>query len=121
MSTAQRRSGPIAAAPAGDWLAQLQGHWIDAACAHLSRHPVVVRVTVIALRGSAPREAGATMLVDALGTVGSAAGGSNGKPRSPPGNFSAPAMLRRCASRTSFWDPTSGNAAEGVWSCGSSG
>jgi xanthine dehydrogenase accessory factor len=75
MSTAQRRSGPIAAAPAGDWLAQLQGHWIDAACAHLSRHPAVVRVTVIALRGSAPREAGATMLVDSLGTVGSIGGG----------------------------------------------
>jgi xanthine dehydrogenase accessory factor len=35
----------------------------------------VVRVTVIALRGSAPREAGATMLVDPLGTVGSIGGG----------------------------------------------
>jgi xanthine dehydrogenase accessory factor len=75
MSTAQHRSGSIAAAAAGDWLAPLEGHWIDAACAHLSRHPAVVRVTVIALRGSAPREAGATMLVDALGTVGSIGGG----------------------------------------------
>jgi xanthine dehydrogenase accessory factor len=75
MSTAQRRSGPTAAATAGDWLAPLEGHWSDAACAHLSRHPAVVRVTVIALRGSAPREAGATMLVDALGTVGSIGGG----------------------------------------------
>ena len=75
MSTAQRRSGPTAAATAGDWLAALEGHWIDAACAHLSRHPAVVRVTVIALRGSAPREAGATMLVDTLGTVGSIGGG----------------------------------------------
>jgi xanthine dehydrogenase accessory factor len=75
MSTAQHRSGPAAAATAGDWLAPLEGHWIDAACAHLSRHPAVVRVTVIALRGSAPREAGATMLVDALGTVGSIGGG----------------------------------------------
>jgi xanthine dehydrogenase accessory factor len=75
MSTAQRRSGPTVAVTAGDWLAQLEGHWIEAACAHLSRHPAVVRVTVIALRGSAPREAGATMLVDPLGTVGSIGGG----------------------------------------------
>jgi xanthine dehydrogenase accessory factor len=75
MSTAQRRSGPSAAATAGDWLVQLESHWIEAACAHLSRHPAVVRVTVIALRGSAPREAGATMLVDPLGTVGSIGGG----------------------------------------------
>jgi xanthine dehydrogenase accessory factor len=75
MSTAQSRSGPSVAATTGDWLVQLEGHWIDAACAHLSRHPAVVRVTVIALRGSAPREAGATMLVDPLGTVGSIGGG----------------------------------------------
>jgi xanthine dehydrogenase accessory factor len=75
MSTAQRRSGPSAAATAGDWLTPLEDHWIDGACAHLSRHPAVVRVTVIALRGSAPREAGATMLVDSLGTVGSIGGG----------------------------------------------
>jgi xanthine dehydrogenase accessory factor len=75
MSTVQRQSGPPAAATAGDWLVQLEGHWIEAACAHLSRHPAVVRVTVIALRGSAPREAGATMLVDPLGTVGSIGGG----------------------------------------------
>jgi len=75
MSTAQRRSGPTAAAAAGDWLAPLEGHWIDAACAQLSRHPAVVRITVVSLRGSAPREAGATMLVDTLGTVGSIGGG----------------------------------------------
>ena len=75
MSTAQRKSGPTVAAAAGDWLVPLEGHWIDAACAYLSRHPAVVRVTVIALRGSAPREAGATMLVDTLGTVGSIGGG----------------------------------------------
>ena len=75
MSTAQRLPGPTAAIAAGDWLARLEGHWIEAACAHLSRHPAVVRVTVIALRGSAPREAGATMLVDASSTVGSIGGG----------------------------------------------
>jgi xanthine dehydrogenase accessory factor len=75
MSIAQRRSGSTRAAAAGEWLAPLEGHWIDAACAHLSRLPAVVRVTVIALRGSAPREAGASMLVDARGTVGSIGGG----------------------------------------------
>ena len=75
MSTAQRKSGPTVAAAAGDWLVPLEGHWIGAACAHLSLHAAVVRVTVIALRGSAPREAGATMLVHTLGTVGSIGGG----------------------------------------------
>jgi xanthine dehydrogenase accessory factor len=60
---------------AGDWLAPLAGHWVDAACAHLSRQAAVVRVTVVALRGSAPREPGASMLVDTLGTVGSIGGG----------------------------------------------
>lgn len=75
MSTAQRQSGPTAAIATGDWLAPLEGHWIEAACASLSRHPAVVRITVVALRGSTPREAGATMLLDALGTVGSIGGG----------------------------------------------
>jgi xanthine dehydrogenase accessory factor len=53
----------------------LSGHWIDAARTHLSRHASLVRVTVTALRGSAPREAGASMLVDAVGTVGTIGGG----------------------------------------------
>jgi xanthine dehydrogenase accessory factor len=75
MSTARRLSGPTAALAGGGWLVPLEGHWIEAACARLSRHPAVVRVTVIALRGSAPREAGATMLVDASSTVGSIGGG----------------------------------------------
>lgn len=75
MNTAQRLPGPTAAIAAGDWLAPLEGHWTLAACARLSRYPAVVRVTVIALRGSAPREAGATMLVDTQGTVGSIGGG----------------------------------------------
>jgi xanthine dehydrogenase accessory factor len=75
MSTAQPRSGSAAAATAGDWLRPLEGHWIEAAGVQLSRHPAVVRVTVIAIRGSAPREAGASMLVDTLGTVGSIGGG----------------------------------------------
>ena len=42
---------------------------------HLAAHPAVVRVTVAALRGSAPREPGATLLVDASGTVGTIGGG----------------------------------------------
>jgi xanthine dehydrogenase accessory factor len=57
------------------WLAQISGHWTDAARKHLSHHAALVRVTVTALRGSAPREAGASMLVDAVGTVGTIGGG----------------------------------------------
>jgi xanthine dehydrogenase accessory factor len=60
---------------AGSWLVPISGHWIDAARTHLSHHPALVRVTVAALRGSAPREAGASMLVDAAGTVGTIGGG----------------------------------------------
>ncbi|HJY19093.1 MAG TPA: xanthine dehydrogenase accessory protein XdhC [Xanthobacteraceae bacterium] len=59
----------------GQWLVPLSGHWIDAARTHLRHHAALVRVTVIALRGSAPREAGASMLVDAVGTVGTIGGG----------------------------------------------
>jgi xanthine dehydrogenase accessory factor len=59
----------------GPWLTPLSGHWIDAARTHLSHHPALVRVTVTAVRGSAPREVGATMLVDAVGTVGTIGGG----------------------------------------------
>jgi xanthine dehydrogenase accessory factor len=59
----------------GSWLVPLSGHWIDAARTHLSHHAALVRVTVTALRGSAPREAGASMLVDAVGTVGTIGGG----------------------------------------------
>jgi len=59
----------------GTWLVPLRGHWIDAARIHLSDHAALVRVTVTALRGSAPREPGASMLVDAVGTVGTIGGG----------------------------------------------
>jgi xanthine dehydrogenase accessory factor len=59
----------------GAWLVPLSGHWVDAARTHLSHHAALVRVTVTALRGSAPREAGASMLVDAVGTVGTIGGG----------------------------------------------
>jgi xanthine dehydrogenase accessory factor len=60
---------------AGAWLAPLAGHWVEAAGAYLSKHAAVARVTVVALRGSAPREPGASMLVDLDGTLGSIGGG----------------------------------------------
>ncbi|MDB6084595.1 MAG: xanthine dehydrogenase accessory protein XdhC, partial [Gammaproteobacteria bacterium] len=75
MSARQVRTPAAALSAAGEWLAPLATHWVNAACAHLARHAAAVRVTVVALRGSAPREPGATMLVDALGTVGSIGGG----------------------------------------------
>jgi xanthine dehydrogenase accessory factor len=59
----------------GRWLAPLAGHWIDAARTHLADHATMVRVTVTALRGSAPREPGASMLIDAVGTLGTIGGG----------------------------------------------
>ncbi len=60
---------------AGDWLAPLAGQWVEAAAAYLSKHAAVARVTVIALRGSAPREPGASMLVGLDGTLGTIGGG----------------------------------------------
>ena len=72
----QRVVRPGSLRPAGgDWLAPLAGHWTEAARSHLSRHAQLVRVTVVALRGSAPREPGASMLVDPEGTVGTIGGG----------------------------------------------
>jgi xanthine dehydrogenase accessory factor len=59
----------------GAWLEPLAGHWIEAALTHLAHHATLVRVTVTRLRGSAPREAGASMLVDAVGTLGTIGGG----------------------------------------------
>jgi xanthine dehydrogenase accessory factor len=75
MSVPHIRSRPRASRFGGSWLVPLSGHWIDAARNHLSHHAALVRVTVAALRGSAPREAGASMLVDAAGTVGTIGGG----------------------------------------------
>ena len=69
------KSRELASRHTGAWLTPLSGHWIDAARTHLSHHTALVRVTVTALRGSTPREAGATMLVDAVGTVGTIGGG----------------------------------------------
>lgn len=75
MSVPHFRSNLGASRRRGSWLRPLSGHWVDAAWTHLSHHSALVRVTVIALRGSAPREAGASMLVDAAGTVGTIGGG----------------------------------------------
>jgi xanthine dehydrogenase accessory factor len=75
MSVPHIRSRQHAARSQGAWLVPLSGHWIDAARTHLLHHAALVRVTVTALRGSAPREAGASMLVDAAGTVGTIGGG----------------------------------------------
>jgi xanthine dehydrogenase accessory factor len=75
MSVPHIRSRNHASRSRGPWLVPLSGHWIDAARTHLSHHTAVVRVTVTALRGSAPREAGASMLIDAVGTLGTIGGG----------------------------------------------
>ncbi len=75
MSVPHIRSRHGALRTRGPWLVPLSGHWIDAARTHLSHHAALARVTVTALRGSAPREAGASMLVDAVSTVGTIGGG----------------------------------------------
>jgi xanthine dehydrogenase accessory factor len=73
-----RRLQSRASAPsfsAGAWLVPLAGHWVEAAAAYLSKYAAVARVTVVALRGSAPREPGASMLVDLDATMGTIGGG----------------------------------------------
>jgi xanthine dehydrogenase accessory factor len=76
-----RKASFVAGVVAGDWLAPLPGHWVDAAAAylskraHLSKHAAIARVTVVSLRGSAPREPGASMLVDLDSTLGTIGGG----------------------------------------------
>jgi len=62
-------------APQAEALRALGAHWTVAASASLSRHRAVVRVMVATLRGSAPREAGACMLVDLNKTRGTIGGG----------------------------------------------
>jgi xanthine dehydrogenase accessory factor len=59
----------------GDWLAPLSGHWMEAANSYLAKYTAVVRVTVAALRGSSPREAGASMLVGMKTLAGTIGGG----------------------------------------------
>jgi xanthine dehydrogenase accessory factor len=74
-ATTLTRQRPIAPSIEGSWLKPLTGHWIDSARTLLTQHAAVVRVTVVRLRGSAPREPGASMLIDATGTVGTIGGG----------------------------------------------
>ncbi|HEY1315523.1 MAG TPA: xanthine dehydrogenase accessory protein XdhC, partial [Steroidobacteraceae bacterium] len=75
MSATSRRQRPMAPNIEDSWLKPLTGHWIDSARTLLLQHAAVVRVTVVTLRGSAPREPGASMLIDGAGTVGTIGGG----------------------------------------------
>ena len=76
MNAPHEKSGGHAGSPTGGaWLNPLAGHWIEGACAHLTQHAALVRVTVVALRGSAPREPGASMLIDDSGMLGTIGGG----------------------------------------------
>ncbi len=64
------------AEPAGaGWLTPLAEHWIGAAHAALAHRPALVRVTLVSLRGSGPREPGASMLVHDGGPAGTIGGG----------------------------------------------
>ncbi len=62
-------------APSGRWLRPLGGSWPSALCQLLETEPAAIRVVVAAIRGSAPREAGACMLVTARDTLGTIGGG----------------------------------------------
>jgi xanthine dehydrogenase accessory factor len=75
MSLPQQSHEPSSATPSGGWLEPLTGHWTEAASRFLATHACLVRITVVALRGSAPRNAGASMLVDAERTLGTIGGG----------------------------------------------
>jgi xanthine dehydrogenase accessory factor len=50
--------------------------WLDGACELLATEAAIVRVTVAAVRGSSPREAGATMLVTSDAQHGTIGGGN---------------------------------------------
>ena len=69
------RPGSALTRAGGDWLEPLAGHWTEAASRHLASHERLLRITVVTLRGSAPRDAGASMLVDAERTFGTIGGG----------------------------------------------
>jgi xanthine dehydrogenase accessory factor len=57
-------------------LQPLLGDWPSAALSCLEREPCVVRVIVASVRGSAPREPGACMLVGSQSVVGTIGGGN---------------------------------------------
>ena len=76
MSTPQTLAGrQPAPSTDGARLTPLAGHWIESARIALSQDAPLVRVTVVALRGSAPREPGASMLVGAALAMGTIGGG----------------------------------------------
>lgn len=50
-------------------------HWMQAACRLLRFEPAIVRITLAEVRGSSPRECGATMLVATQGLWGTIGGG----------------------------------------------
>ena len=63
-------------APQADWLQPMRTDWPTAVCRRLERSSVVVRVLVAEVLGSAPREAGACMLVTREGIEGTIGGGN---------------------------------------------
>jgi xanthine dehydrogenase accessory factor len=69
----QVNQGAPIANTGGGWLRPIRKHWTDALCRHLENESVVVRVVVAHVRGSAPREPGACMLIshnEIHGTIG---------------------------------------------------
>jgi xanthine dehydrogenase accessory factor len=63
--------------PRGRWLRALRDNWPVAVCRLLEgREPAVVRVLIAQVRGSAPREPGACMLVSHSGVDGTIGGGN---------------------------------------------
>ena len=67
--------GSESRAGTGDWLYPLNGDWPSAACHVLELESEVVRVAVADVKGSAPREAGTSMLVAASRVIGTIGGG----------------------------------------------
>jgi xanthine dehydrogenase accessory factor len=59
----------------GRWLRPLGDNWPGILCRLLEVEPAVVRVVIAEVRGSAPREPGACMLVSAVGSIGTIGGG----------------------------------------------
>ena len=68
-------AGPHSVAPDAGVAAGLPRDWVPALVRFLSREPAVARVVVAEVRGSAPREPGAFMLVGHAGVEGSIGGG----------------------------------------------
>ena len=75
--TISTASGEAHADTKGRWLRALSDTWPRAVCRLLEAgEPVVTRVLIAEVRGSAPREPGACMLVSQSGTYGTIGGGN---------------------------------------------